>query len=110
MSSHQPRHRGEDRVEVGGPIFCDQGKRFRLARRFAEQENDFGHAIGLELEPGLQGAARIEPGANSIGERRAASQRRPDRRELPLRPRNSVRSPVHEVCWPLKSANATRPP
>src|ERR1700689_4039171 len=29
---------------------------------------------------------------------------------VPLRPRNSVRSAVNEVCWPLKSANAIRLP
>ena len=41
----------------------------------AIEENDFSHAVWLELETGLQGAAGIESGADSIGERRGARER-----------------------------------
>src|ERR1022692_1186204 len=56
----QARYRGEYRIEVGGSVFRDQGKRFRPGRRLAKKENDFGRAIWLELETGLQRAAGIE--------------------------------------------------
>ena len=41
----------------------------------AEKENDFGRFVWLELETGLQRAAGIEPGADSLGELRGNRQR-----------------------------------
>ena len=68
-------HRAQDRVEVGGAVARDQRLRLGSRRRLAEQEDDLGRAVRLELERRLQGAAGIETGADSIGERRASAQR-----------------------------------
>ena len=68
-------------------------------------------------------SARL-PGRNSIEVRSAAQGSRPaptfperfparssaaGRSSVPLRPRNSLRSPVHELCRPLRSTKAIRP-
>ena len=67
--------RAEDGIEIGGAVFLEQRLRFGCRRRLAEQEDDLGRAVRLELQPGLQRAARIEAGADPVGERRRAGQR-----------------------------------
>src|ERR1700677_2972874 len=71
-----PGHRAQYRVEIGGPVACDQGDGFGLARCFAEKQNDLGRLIGRKLKLNLESAARIETCAGAIGERCHALERR----------------------------------
>jgi hypothetical protein len=65
----QTRDGAEDGVEIGSAVFFQQRSHFSWRRCLAEQENDVGRAIRLELEPGLKRAAGIEAGADPIGKR-----------------------------------------
>ena len=76
----------------------------------AEQEDDLGHGAALELDRRLQGRARVEAGADPLRQRDAPALSAAGLSSVPLRPMNSLRSPVHAVWRPPRSAKATRVP
>ena len=111
MSSHRLRDFQQRLFKIGG---CDSARVSSRAcsgiLRLAQKENDF---------------RRCPPGRNSIDVCSAAHGSSPrrlfpkamppvrapqDAAGVPLRPRNSVRSPVWTVCCPPRSAKAMRPP
>ena len=100
----------KDRVEIGRAVARDQGLRVGRRRRLAEEEDDLHRLVRLELDRGLQGAAGIEAGADPLGEGGASPASAAGLSSVPLRPRNSRRSPVQAVCRPPRSAKATREP
>ena len=56
--------RTQDPVKVGPAVKRDQCSRFFRGRRLAEDKDDLGAATGTQLNPRLQGGARIEAGAD----------------------------------------------
>src|SRR5208337_3150271 len=70
----KPGHLAEYQIEIDGSVALDQGKRCRLRRRLAKKENHLGRSVWPELDGRLQGATRIEAGADAIRERLASSE------------------------------------
>ena len=68
-------HLAKSRIQVGRPVTGDQGLRVDLARRLAEEEDDFRRAARRELDRGLKRAAGIEGGADPLREKRVTRQR-----------------------------------
>jgi hypothetical protein len=67
-------HRIEDCVEIRVSVAREERERLLLARRLPQEKHYLGLTVGLELELGLERAARIETRADASGERLIAVQ------------------------------------
>jgi hypothetical protein len=62
-----PGHGGEYRVEIGLAVFLDKALGGRRGRGLTEKKDDFGRRTHRQTDLRLQGAARIEACAITIG-------------------------------------------
>ena len=65
-----PSHGGKDRIEIGFSVLRNERLRVRRRRRLAEKEDDFRRARDAYRQLRLQGATRIVPRTDAIGQAR----------------------------------------
>src|SRR5664280_400579 len=70
-----PCYFAEDLIEVGRSKPFNQRQGFHSRRRVAQQKGDFYLTVWRNLHDGLQNAARIEAGADPVGQRIPACER-----------------------------------